>query len=124
MPTVHTFGPFRLDTAAEILFREAEPVALGQRAVALLRVLVEQAGKPVSKDVLIHAAWPGLAIEDSNLTVQIAALRRVLAETPGGENWIETLPRRGYRFTGPAVAGGVRSAEAIATTARLRRFPF
>jgi TolB-like protein len=115
MSTVHTFGPFRLDTAAEILFREAEPVALGQRAVALLRVLVEEAGKPVSKDALINAAWPGLTIEDSNLTVQIAALRRVLAEAPGGENWIETLPRRGYRFTGPAIADGVRSAEAIAT---------
>src|SRR5262245_37235414 len=106
MAPVHTFGPVRLDATAEILFRVAEPVALGQRAVALLRVLVEQAGKPVSKDALIQAAWPGLAVEDSNLTVQIAALRRVLREAPGGEGWIETLPRRGYRFIGPVVAVG------------------
>jgi TolB-like protein/tetratricopeptide (TPR) repeat protein len=74
---------------------------LGRRAIALLRVLVERSGKPVSKNALIEAAWPGLAIEDSNLTVQIAALRRVLAEEPGGDRWIETLPRRGYRFIGP-----------------------
>jgi len=54
--------------------------------------------------MLIESAWPGPAIEDSNLTVQIAALRRVFAEEPGGKNWIETLPRRGYRYVGPIVA--------------------
>jgi DNA-binding winged helix-turn-helix (wHTH) protein len=79
-------------------------------------VLVEQAGKPVSKDALIQAAWPGLAVEDSNLTVQIAALRRVLGEAPGGETWIETLPRRGYRFIGPLVAAGAGGSEPVATT--------
>src|SRR5262245_49658263 len=66
-------------------------------------MLVDRAGAPVPKDALIKAAWPGLAVEDSNLTVQIAALRRALREVPGGENWIATLPRRGYRFVGPAV---------------------
>src|ERR1700674_4009333 len=101
MPTIHAFGPFRLDSDAEMLFRGAEPVALGQRAIALLRVLVERPGVPVSKDELIEAAWLGLTVEESNLTVQMAALRRVLADEPGGERWIETLPRRGYRFIGP-----------------------
>jgi len=101
MPTTYAFGPFRLDTAAEILYRGTEPVGVGQRAVALLGVLVERAGTPVTKEVLIEAAWPGLAVEESNLTVQIAALRRVFAQEPGGERWIETLPRRGYRFVGP-----------------------
>jgi len=103
MATIHEFGPFRLDADAEILFRGAEPTVLGQRAVALLRLLLEQAGSPVSKDALIAVAWPGLAVEDSNLTVQIAALRRVLAEADEGVDWIETLPRRGYRYVGPAV---------------------
>ncbi len=98
---IHAFGPFRLDSEEEILFRGNEALPLGRRAVALLRTLVERSGRPVSKDALIDAAWPGLAIEDSNLTVQIAALRRVLAEEPGGDGWIETLPRRGYRFVGP-----------------------
>ena len=100
MAAIYTFGPFRLDVAAEILFRGSEPVALGQRAVALLRALVEAAGGPISKDRLIEGAWPGLAIADSNLTVQIAALRRVFAAEPGGKDWIETLPRRGYRSSG------------------------
>jgi TolB-like protein len=98
---IHAFGPFCLDSESEILFRGDEALPLGRRAVALLRVLVERSGKPVTKDALIDAAWPGLAVEDSNLTVQIAAIRRVLAGDPGGDRWIETLPRRGYRFMGP-----------------------
>jgi TolB-like protein/Flp pilus assembly protein TadD len=104
MPMIYELGPFRLDPKAEILFRGAEPVTLGQRAIALLRLLVEHAGVPVSKIALIDAAWPGLAVEEGNLTVQIAALRRVFGEEAGGESWIETLPRRGYRYVGPVIA--------------------
>ena len=70
----------------------------------LLRVLVDRAAAPVSKEALMQAAWPGLTVEESNLMVQIAALRRVLREEPGCERWIETLPRRGYRFVGPVIA--------------------
>ena len=106
MTAVHKFGPFRLDADAEILFRGTVPTVLGQRAVALLRLLLERAGAPVSKDALIEAAWPRLAIEESNLTVQIAALRRVFEQGAGGAGWIETLPRRGYRYVGPAVTTG------------------
>src|SRR5579859_6949291 len=98
MATNYRFGSFRLDVDAEALFRGSEVTGLGRRPVALLRVLVQQAGNPVSKDTLIAAAWKGLAIEESNLPVQIAALRRVLAEEPGGERWIETLQRRGYQL--------------------------
>jgi TolB-like protein len=115
MPTVYRFGPFRLDAAAELLFRGAEPMALGQRAVALLRVLVERAGALASKDELIEAAWPGLTVEESNLTVQIAALRRVFEAEPGGDLWIETLSRRGYRYTGPAVTIGEAESGAAPT---------
>src|SRR6201982_146759 len=101
MAATHILGPFRLDAETDTLFRGGEPVSLGQRAVALLRVLVERRGIPVSKDALMEAAWAGLTVEESNLAVQIAALRRVLGEEPRGEGWIETLPRRGYRFVGP-----------------------
>jgi TolB-like protein len=114
MATIHKFGPFRLDADAGILFCGGEPTVLGARAVALLRLLLERAGAPVSKDALIETAWQGLAVEDANLTVQIAALRRVLAERVGGEDWIETLPRRGYRYVGPPVA---TDQTGIATTA-------
>jgi TolB-like protein/Tfp pilus assembly protein PilF len=103
IPTIYEFGPFRLDVQGETLFKGTEAVALSHRAVVLLRILVDHAGAPVTKDALMKAAWPGLAVEDSNLTVQIAALRRALGEVPGGESWIATLPRRGYRFAGPAV---------------------
>src|ERR1041385_6115686 len=102
MATIYEFGPFRLDAGADALFRGGKPVALGGRAVALLRLLLEQAGSPVSKDALMEAAWPGLAIEESNLTVQIAALRRTFADLEAGVAWIETLPRRGYRYVGPS----------------------
>ena len=97
------FGPFRLDTNAGIVFRGAELTSLGGRAVSLLTLLLERAGEPVSKDALIDAAWPDQAIEDSNLTVQIAAIRRTLAGDAGEAIWIETLPRRGYRYVGPPV---------------------
>jgi TolB-like protein len=104
MATIHEFGPFRLDTGTCILFHRTEPLGLGQRAASLLQLLLERAGEPVSKDQLIDAAWPGLSIEESNLTVQIAALRKALSQTEGGEDWIATLPRRGYRYVGPKVA--------------------
>jgi TolB-like protein len=99
--TIHTLGPFRLDTQDDLLLLGSAPVALGRRAIALLRTLVERPGALVSKDALIEAAWSGRAVEESNLPVQIAALRRVLGEAPGGDRWIETLPGRGYRFIGP-----------------------
>jgi len=85
-------------------FRGTEPIALSHRAVELLRVLVDRADAPVSSDALMEAAWPGPAVEESNLSVQIAAVRRVLREEPSGERWIETLPRRGYRFVGQVIA--------------------
>src|SRR5262249_45508723 len=120
MATIYLLGPFRLDAEAAILFRGAEPVALGRRAVALLSVLVERPGIPVSKDALIEATWPGLTVEENNLTVQISALRRVFGEEPGGEQWIETLQRRGYRFVGPVTVedrGGIATAAPVADLA-------
>jgi TolB-like protein len=111
MATTYGFGAFRLDAEANILFHGAEVTPLGGRAVAVLRVLVQQAGAVVGKTALIDAAWSGLAVEESNLPVQIAAVRRVLAAEVGGERWIETLPRRGYRFVGPAVVEVRQGAE-------------
>lgn len=97
----YALGTFRLDLDQGLLLRGQQPVALGQRAISLLSVLVERPGELITKDALLEAAWPGLAIEESNLAVQISTLRRAFSEQPGGESWIETLPRRGYRFVGP-----------------------
>jgi TolB-like protein len=120
MAATYILGPFRLDAETDTLFRGGKPVSLGHRAVALLRVLVEQRGIPVSKDALMEAAWAGLTVEESNLAVQIAALRRVFGEEPGGENWIETLPRRGYRFVGPA---STRDQGALTAASLAANFP-
>ncbi|MGE0313363.1 MAG: winged helix-turn-helix domain-containing tetratricopeptide repeat protein [Lautropia sp.] len=104
MSTSLEFAEFRLDIDAGILFHGSEPTALGGRAVSLLALLVRRAGEPVSRHDLIEAAWPSQPVEESNLAVQMSAVRRVLAERAGGAQWIETLPRRGYRYVGPAVA--------------------
>src|SRR5262245_44127426 len=120
MAATYILGPFRLDAQTDTLFRGGEPVSLGQRAVAVLRVRVEQRGIPVSKDELMDAAWAGSSVEESNLAVQIAALRRVFGEESGGENWIETLPRRGYRFVGPA---SIRDEGALTAASQAANFP-
>jgi DNA-binding winged helix-turn-helix (wHTH) protein len=98
---IYEIGPFRLDAEAAVLAQAGVPVALGSRAVAVLTTLVERSNEYVQKDAIMDAAWPGVVVEESNLAVQISAIRRVLAQEPGGERWIETLARRGYRFVGP-----------------------
>jgi len=103
MTKTYAFGSYRLDSSLGMLMRGNRPTTLGPRAAALLQLLVEHAGQPVGKEALIDAAWPGLVVEESNLTVQIAALRKVLDEA-GSAAWIETLPRRGYRYAGPPVS--------------------
>lgn len=108
MKTVYEIGELRLDPETRVLTRDGEPVALGARAVAVLAALVRRAGEPVSKAEIIDSAWPGLVVEEANLAVQISAIRRALACVPGGESWIETLARRGYRFVGPRTALAAR----------------
>src|SRR6185437_2501174 len=101
MLTVYELGAFRLDPLAGVLTRAGVPEALGSRAVGVLAVLVRNAQTYVEKSAILDAAWPGVVVEEGNLTVQISAIRRVLAQVPGGERWIETIARRGYRFVGP-----------------------
>ncbi len=106
MSSVQFFGPYQIDPVAKLLLRAGAPVALGPRAVAVLYALVARPGRLVTKDELFREAWAGLSVEDSNLTVQIAAIRRALADE-GTDRWIETLPRRGYRYVGPAACSGL-----------------
>jgi TolB-like protein len=100
MARFYAFGPFRLDARSDTLVGPHGPVALGQRACVLLRTLVSQPGVLVSKSELMDAAWPGLGVEEGNLTVQISALRKTLADTRGRGQWIGTVSGRGYRFIG------------------------
>jgi predicted ATPase/DNA-binding winged helix-turn-helix (wHTH) protein len=98
---IYEIGPFRLDPAAGVLSHGGQPMALGLRAVAVLTALVKQPNEYVRKESILDAAWSGVVVEEGNLPVQILAIRRALAQAPGGEHWVETLPRRGYRFVGP-----------------------
>jgi adenylate cyclase len=100
MARFYAFGPFRLDARSDTLVGPHGPVAVGQRACVLLRTLVSQPGVLVTKSELMDAAWPGLAVEEGNLTVQISALRKALADSRGRGQWIGTVARRGYRFIG------------------------
>lgn len=117
-PGTYKFGAFALDAETGALLCGDAPTLLGQRGTALLRLLLERAPSPVGKDALMEAAWPGLHVEESNLTVQIAALRRALEQDSGGR-WIETLPRRGYRYVGPAVTRAEPDADEAAHPAVL-----
>jgi TolB-like protein/Tfp pilus assembly protein PilF len=92
-----SFGPFVLDRSARTLLLDGKPVAVGQRAFALLDSLAAADG-PVDKADLIEAAWSGAVVEEGNLTVQIAALRRALGTRSDGQDWIVTVPRVGYRL--------------------------
>jgi TolB-like protein/Flp pilus assembly protein TadD len=98
-----SFGPFVLDTARGVLRHGNEPLPVGQRALAILQALLEAEGRVVTKTELMERCWPDTIVEDANLTVQIASLRKLLGTQPGEAEWILTVPRVGYRMaTGPA----------------------
>jgi len=94
----YSFGSFVLDPLTGMLTRHGEPLSIGQRGAALLAALIEARGEPVSKDMLFERGWPGRTVEEANLSVQIAALRKLLGRTDNGAEWIATVPRFGYRF--------------------------
>jgi TolB-like protein/Tfp pilus assembly protein PilF len=94
------FGRFVLDARRTTLFRSGTPIAVGVRGIALLHALLKANGQVLTKAELMDAAWPSVVVEESNLSVQIAALRKLLGPAPDGTEWIATVPRIGYRFTG------------------------
>lgn len=92
-----TFGPFVFDLGSMSLLRDGKAVTLGQRSLAVLASLVTSESA-VTKAALMDAAWPGVTVEEGNLAVQIAALRKALGQRPDGQDWIVTVPRVGYRL--------------------------
>ena len=99
------FGPFIFDRQRMTLSRDGHAMGVGSRGAALLGALLGVRGDVVGKDRLMEAAWPGSVVEEANLTVQIAALRRALGERPDGLDWIATVPRKGYRLVTDDDAG-------------------
>ena len=117
------FEGFRFDLSGGELFRLDQagitvPVVIGSRALVLLRLLVERQGKLVSKDAIMAAVWPGTAVEEGNLTVQIAALRRILDQTREQGSCIQTVPGRGYRFVAPVTRSDADAHSAVPPISR------
>ncbi|HKP86462.1 MAG TPA: winged helix-turn-helix domain-containing protein [Blastocatellia bacterium] len=94
----YEFDSFLLDETERLLLRGVEPVSLTPKAFDLLLVLVSNAGVSLGKEELMERVWPDAFVEEANLAVNISMLRKALGEMPGGGQYIETLPRRGYRF--------------------------
>src|SRR2546425_3455995 len=92
---VYEFGPFSLDTRERVLLRDGCHLPLKPKVYETLLALISQSGHVVDKEELMRAVWPDVAVEENNLTGNIYALRRAFAEY----DCIETVPRRGYRFT-------------------------
>jgi DNA-binding winged helix-turn-helix (wHTH) protein/TolB-like protein/Tfp pilus assembly protein PilF len=96
----YEFGRFRLKVAERVLLREGELVPLTPKVFDILVTLIEHGGQVVSKDDLMKRVWPNTFVEEGNLTQNVSLLRKALGESPGGVQFIETVPRRGYRFVG------------------------
>jgi DNA-binding winged helix-turn-helix (wHTH) protein/TolB-like protein len=118
------FGCFRLDPAEHLLLRQGQRVSLTPRTFDLLVFLVEHSGRLVSKDKIFEVVWHGSFVEEANLTVSIATLRKILGEGPGGSQFIETVPTKGYRFTAAVrevleevIPPNVHSLQAVAASA-------
>lgn len=95
---LYEFGPFRLDTAERLLSRDGRPVPVTPKAFETLLVLVRNSGHLMDKEELLKAVWPDTFVEEANLTQNIFTLRNVLGESKDEHQYIETVPKRGYRF--------------------------
>ena len=103
---MYEFGDFRLDASERLLSRRGATVPLTPKAVDLLLALVEQPGRLLDKEILLKTVWPDTFVEENNLADNIFKLRRVLGDGEHGSRFIETVPKRGYRFVADVRAIG------------------
>src|SRR5258708_3659660 len=92
------FGPFFLNTAERTFRKDSELIQLTPKVFDLLTVMVENPGRLLEKDSLLKELWPETFVEEANLSVNVSTLRRALGESPLEVRYIETVPKRGYRF--------------------------
>jgi len=101
---IHEFGPFRYDSDQRLLFRGADRLPLVPKVLETLHVLIERRGQVVEKQELMRLVWPDTTVEEIGLARNISLLRKTLEDDGGEPVWIETIPRRGYRFAPAAVS--------------------
>jgi len=114
-PQQFAFGEFVLDTDEKVLLRNGEPVPITPKAFQLLLKLVENRGHLVEKSVLMDSVWAGSFVEESNLTFTMRQLRKFLGDDKQHPRFIETVPRRGYRFIAP-ISNGEHGASLLETS--------
>src|SRR5262245_32743466 len=119
----YQFGPFQLDARERRLSRGAEVIPLRLKVFDTLVVLVENAGRLVTKQELLDTVWPETAVEENNLNHNVSVLRKALGEPATGQHYIETVPRVGYRFAAPVDASisPARQSAGVAAAARTRQ---
>src|SRR5262249_955014 len=97
---LYEFGTYRLDVAERLLLHDGQPVELTAKVFDLLVLMVENQGKLLEKSFLLENLWPESFVDEVNLSVNMSALRKALGESPSDPQYIETVPKRGYRFIG------------------------
>ncbi len=123
---VASFGPFRLFAAERLLEKSDEPLQLGGRALDILITLVERAGEVVTRKELISRVWPDVIVEEANLRVHVAGLRKALGDGHDGARYVANVPGRGYCFVAPVTRSASQRALLQArppVTDRLRKLP-
>lgn len=110
---LHYFGPFCLNEDERVLLRDGHRVPLSPKAVSTLLVLIRRKGQVVEKDALLEQVWPNEFVEEGNLAQNIFILRRALGESTHNPKYIETVPRRGYRFL-PTVVEANATVDSVA----------
>jgi DNA-binding winged helix-turn-helix (wHTH) protein/pimeloyl-ACP methyl ester carboxylesterase len=117
----YRFGPFHLDVRERRLSRGGEVIPLRLKVFDTLLVLVENAGRLVTKQELLDTVWPETTVEENNLNHNVSVLRKALGEKATGQQYIETVPRVGYRFAAPVDAGVPQTGASAASTAKARQ---
>ena len=117
----YRFGPFHLDVRERRLSRAGEVIPLRLKVFDTLLVLVENAGRLVTKQELLDTVWPETTVEENNLNHNVSVLRKALGEKATGQQYIETVPRVGYRFAAPVDAVGGETGAAVASAAKPRQ---
>jgi Tol biopolymer transport system component/DNA-binding winged helix-turn-helix (wHTH) protein len=95
---IYEFGSFRLDAQERLLQRDGATISLTPKAFDLLLAMVEHHGRLLEKDELMKLVWPGTFVEEANLSYNISLIRKALGDGENGQKFIETVPKRGYRF--------------------------
>jgi Tol biopolymer transport system component/DNA-binding winged helix-turn-helix (wHTH) protein len=95
---IYEFGPFRVDPLRRVLLRDGQPLPIAAKTFATLLALIENRGHTVEKDRLMDHVWAGVAVEESNLTHHISALRKALGDSPDEHRYVITVSGHGYRF--------------------------